>query len=100
MFRKLYWVTEQVKPDGISHVTGVFTSIPNLVKEGLACNERSCMRLTLTKLDCEGGALGTWLGPDFNGLKDRLGEFVQTEEFSTDQCEALVEALVKHRTAV
>jgi len=100
MFRKLYWVTEQVKPDGGSHVTGVFTSIPNLVKEGLACNHVSTMRLTLTKLDCVSGALGTWIGPRFDGLSNGLVEFVQTEEFTAEHCELLVDTLGHHKVSV
>lgn len=100
MFRKLYWVTEQVKPDGSSHVTGVFTSIPNLVKEGLACNHIRTMRLTLTKLDCVRGALGTWMGPEFTGLSNGLIEFIQSEEFSPEHCESLVEALGHQKAAV
>ncbi len=100
MFRKLYWVTEQVKPDGSSQVTGVFTSIPNLVKEGFACNHLATMRLTLTKLDCQGGALGVWMGPSFAGLQDRLPEFIQTDEFSPEHCESLVDALGKEKANV
>jgi len=99
MFRKLYWVTEQVQADGKSHVTGVFTSIPNLVKEGFACKELGRLRLTLTKLDCEGGALGRWTGPDFAGLRDRLTEFIKTDEFSPEQCESLIAALGNQRTS-
>src|SRR6266481_3301007 len=99
MFRKLYWVTEQVKPDGKSHVTGVFTSIPNLVKEGFACNELDRMRLTLTKLDCEEGALGRWTGPDFAGLAERMQDFVKTDEFTPEQCESLVMALGNHKAS-
>ena len=93
MFRKLYWVTEQVMPDGRSQVTGVFTSIPNLVKGNFACSELGNLRLTLTKLDCEEGALGRWTGPDFHGLSERLGEFVRKEEFTAEQCESLISAL-------
>ena len=96
MFRKLYWVTEQLMPDGRSRVTGVFTSIPNLVREGLAINAIATLRITLTKLDCESGVLGRWVGPDFNGLEDKLSEFIATEEFSPDQCESLVSALGSH----
>lgn len=100
MFRKLYWVTEQVLSDGKTQVTGVFTSIPNLVREGFACNDVGTLRLTLTKLDCEDGNLGTWTAPNFDGLQDRLGEFVQTEEFSFEQCESLIHALGQHRAGV
>jgi hypothetical protein len=99
MFRKLYWVTEQVQPDGKSHVTGVFTSIPNLVKEGFACNELGRLRLTLTKLDSEDGALGRWTAPNFSGLEERLSEFVATDEFTRDHCESLVAALENHKAS-
>jgi hypothetical protein len=100
MFRKLYWVTEQVQPDGKSHVTGIFTSIPNLVREGFACTELSSLRLTLTKLDSEDGALGRWTAPNFEGLEERLAEFVRTDEFSAEQCESLVAVLANHKAGV
>ena len=100
MFRKLYWVTEQVLPDGNSQVTGVFTSIPNLVKGGFGCKELGLLRLTLTKLDCEEGALGRWTGPDFSGLQERLTEFVRSDEFTPEQCESLVSALGTHKAGV
>jgi hypothetical protein len=93
MFRKLYWVTEQVKSDGSSRVTGVYTSIPNLVKEGLACNDRGCLRLTLTKLDSESGPLGNWSGPDFEGLDPTLEDCVKSDDFSAEQSQSLVAAL-------
>ncbi len=97
MFRKLYWVTEQVQSDGISRVTGIFTSIPNLVREGLACNEVANLRLTLMKLDSENGSLGSWSGPSFDGLDSRLADFIKTDEFSVDHCETLVTALSKQQ---
>ncbi|HVT11677.1 MAG TPA: hypothetical protein VHE55_05385 [Fimbriimonadaceae bacterium] len=100
MFRKLYWVTEQVLPNGNSSVTGIFTSIPNLIKEGFISNDPTHLRLTLTKLDCEHGALGTWIGPEFDGLSGRLQEFVQTEEFSAEQCEHLMATLAQHKAGV
>jgi hypothetical protein len=100
MFRKLYWVTEQIQSDGKSQVTGVFTSIPNLVKEGFACNELTTLRLSLTKLDSETGPLGTWTGPDFDGLTERLGDFVRTDEFSAEQCDSLTSALANSKTGV
>lgn len=95
MFRKLYWVTEQVQQDGSSRVTGIFTSIPNLIREGLSCNEVQHLRLTLMKLDSESGSLGTWTGPAFEGLQDRLADFIKTDEFSADHCETLITSLSK-----
>jgi hypothetical protein len=100
MFRKLYWVTEQIDRDGFSRVTGVFTSIPNLVKEGLACNDSGRMRLTLTKLDSVTGPLATWNGPDFAGLDSKLQELIKTDDFSPEQCQVLLGELTKKKAGV
>lgn len=94
MFRKLYWVTEQVDPSGSSRVTGVYTSIPDLIRHGLTWQDRGAsLRLTLTKLDSEKEPLGCWSTPEFTGLEQTLEEFVRTDEFSADQCSSLVQAL-------
>jgi hypothetical protein len=93
MFRKLYWVTEQVEPNGSSQVTGVYTSIPDLIRHGLRWTDQNSggeFRLTLTKLDCVKSPLGSWTSPAFEGLEDALQEFVRTDEFSQDQCKSLV----------
>jgi hypothetical protein len=99
MFRRIYWVTEYVHEDGRSEVHGVYTSIPNLVRQGLDRPAGTRLRLTLTKLDCEEAPLGTWLEPNFEGLSARLDEFVRTDEFSRDQCQALMDALVHEAKA-
>ncbi len=100
MFRKLYWVTEQVDPSGISRVTGVYTSIPDLVRHGLTWREdSSVLRLTLTKLDSDKEPLGCWSSPDFSGLEQELQPFVQTDEFSAEQCKSLIQALSTIKTA-
>ena len=95
MFRKLYWVTEHVAVSGASHVTGVYTSIPDLIKHGLRWADPLVgqFRLTLTKLDSTQMPLGTWASPQFAGLEEDLQEFVTTDEFTTDQCIALSDAL-------
>jgi hypothetical protein len=96
MFRKLYWVTELVDDKGLSRVTGVYTSIPDLIRHGLRHDDRTgSLRLTLTKLDCSQGPLGTWSSPRYEGLAQRLEEFVLTDEFSKDQCSSLLEALAE-----
>ncbi len=92
MFRKLYWVTEKVEQDGSSRIGGVYTSIPDLIHHGLT-GDISHTRLTLTKLDAEGDPFGCWAGPAFDGIEGRLDEFVRTDEFTKDQCCALVQAL-------
>jgi hypothetical protein len=96
MFRRLYWVTELIDSDDRSKVVGVYTSIPDLIRHGLEplrTKSDSCIRLTLTKLDCSKGPLATWCSPSFEGLADGLQEFVETEEFSEEQCRSLVEKL-------
>jgi len=84
--------------DGSSHVKGVYTSIPNLLQKGLNVPiadhaEGARLRLTLMKLDCDSEPFGTWTEPDFDGLAQCLEGFVRTDEFSKDQCQALMAAL-------
>jgi len=101
MFRKLYWVTEQVDRDGSSRVTGVYTSIPDLIRHGLRWSRTSdSLRLTLTKLDSEKEPLGSWASPGFSGLEASLQEFIRTDEFSQEHCQALVKALQPENAAV
>ena len=96
MFRRLYWVTEHVDPTGASKIIGVYTSIPDLIRHGLQMPQgQGRLRLTLTKLDSSQEPLGCWLEPRFEGLQERLEEFVVTEEFSKDHCSSLVSALNK-----
>jgi len=100
MFRKLYWVTEQVDSLANSRVTGVYTSIPELIRHGLCWSDNGhVLRLTLTKLDSDKDPFGTWCEPDFSGLGERLKEFIETDEFSREHCQMLEEAL-ETRTAV
>jgi hypothetical protein len=96
-FRRLYWVTEEVSAKGDSGVTGVYTSIPDLIKNGIESRngKPSQLRLSLVKLDCADGPLGIWEAPGFTGIGDSLQEYVKTDEFSADQCQALVDGLKK-----
>jgi hypothetical protein len=97
MFRKLYWVTEEVNANGNSGVSGVYTSIPDLIKNGISTRngQPSRLRLTLVKLDSTKGPMGIWEAPGFVGLEDSLQEYVRTEEFSAEQCQSLVDELKK-----
>lgn len=98
MFRKLYWVAEKVTSDGNSHVHGVYTSIPNLVRHCLQVCELRELRISLTKLDCEEAPFGTWQGPAFSGLLEAISPFVATEEFSRDHAQILRDTLVAQQT--
>lgn len=97
MFRRLYWVTEFVSPDGPSRVTGVYTSIPDLVYRGIPRHGLEGLRLTLTKLDSDREPFGTWSAPSFDGLEQACQQFVLTEEFSVDEVKSLVSALAQMR---
>ena len=97
MFRKLYWVTESVDEQGRSSVNGVFTSVPDLIDQGLKDDATSghTLRLTLLKLDCADAKFGSWTSPTFAGIGEKLTDFVNTGEFTFDECRDLVEALRK-----
>lgn len=91
MFRKLYWVVEHLDEKGSSRIQGVFTSIPDLIRIGLKTDAQ--VRLTLAKLDTHEAPFGCWTGPEFDGLGQKLEEFIATDEFTREQCQALIQAL-------
>lgn len=96
MFRRLYWVAEQVDKDGSSHVTGVYTSIQDLVHKGLQwCGGGSgcSYRLTLLKPDSFNIPFGSWESPKFDGLQEELEQFVSTGEYSREEVLLLENAL-------
>jgi hypothetical protein len=101
MFRKLYWVTEALDRSGSSYVLGVFTSIPNLIRHGLAGRiDLDRFRLTLTKLDSEDGPVASWYGASFAELDRDLAQFSAQDEFSEDNRKALVAAIESKHQAV
>ena len=93
MFRRLYWVSEQVFTDGTSKVNGVYTSIPDLVRYGLQYAEGGDLRLTLTKLDSSSDPLGTWISPGFGEMETAIQEYVTTEEISSEHVKMLINGL-------
>jgi len=97
MFRRLYWVTEEVEAGKGNGVLGVYTSIPDLVHQGIQSRNGSAgkLRISLVKLDSDRGPLGVWEGPNFEGIADELQQYVKTDEFSADQCQLLVDELKK-----
>jgi len=96
MFRRLYWVVEEVEKAGHSQVIGVYTSIHDLIQRGLGCvDSGNGIRLTLTKLDSTKPPLGAWTSPRFERLEIDLEEYVRTDEFTEDSCKALTEELHK-----
>ena len=96
-FRRLYWVTEQLDDDGRSALCGVFTSIPDLVEEGLRWNDeigkRNSFRISLVKLDSKHKPLGSWISPDYQTLEEDLQEYVETQEFTVPECQDLCKGL-------
>lgn len=95
MFRRLYWITEQTDPNGVFRATGVYTSIHDLVERGLRWIEPSGVgfRISLVKLDCRSDVLGSWVGPQFEGVADGLQPYVDTHEFTIEECLGLQAAL-------
>jgi hypothetical protein len=96
MFRKIYWVTEEVDTAGHSEVTGVYTSIHDLVEKGLGnVKERladSVLRLSLVQLDTP-GALGRWTSPGFGSLSEDLDQYLATGEILDHDKESLLNSL-------
>lgn len=95
MFRRLYWVTELLGADGKSQVTGIYTSVPDLVHRGLKrpLEANATVRLSLVQVDSEKAPLGVWSGPEFAGLEDGCAPFIRTEEFGVDEIRHLAESL-------
>lgn len=99
-FRRLYWVTEQFNDSGESAVTGVFTSLYDLIADGLRWLPEPAnstrFRLTLIKLDSTKEPLGVWASPDFGNVTEDLQQYVKTGEFSEGDVDALAGALSAH----
>ena len=102
-FRRIYWVTEQVASDGTSEVTGVFTSIPDLVDTGLgvrSVSEKDAgFRVTLCELDSGLEPLMRFESPTFDGFEEKVQTIIQTGEMSLEEYNSLLDALRAHRTA-
>ncbi len=96
-FRRIYWVTEQLDAQGRTEIGGVYTSIQDLLADGLRWNEDSTatdgFRITLVKLDSSKKPLGSWSAPDFDGLEEDLQAYIKTKEFDILDCEAMVREL-------
>lgn len=95
MFRKLYWVTEQFSDANQSKVTGVYTSIPDLIERGLrtvGSEGAKGFRISLAKLDCKDDVLGRWEIPGSETIGFDLQRFVDTGEMSTEEVDSLVAA--------
>lgn len=95
MFRRLYWVAEQVDRNGHSKVTGVYTSIQDLMHKGLHwCDGTSAgFRLTLVKPDEFNAPIGTFQSPTFDGLREALDHLVVGSEYTTEEVFSLESAL-------
>ena len=90
-FRRIYWVTEEIR-QGERSLTGVFTSISDLLDrylEGLDDNKPDSIRLSLVKLDQKGPPLGVWESGKFENLRQDLQQFIDSGEFSIDECERI-----------
>jgi hypothetical protein len=96
-FRRIYWVTEQIDNDGHSQVTGVFTSIPDLIELGIGvrgiCDKSAAFRLTLVELDSREMPLISLESPDFDNYQSKLAPFLESGEVSREEFNSLADAL-------
>jgi hypothetical protein len=101
-FRRIYWVTEQFDADGKSEVTGVFTSIPDLIDTGLGvrsvCAKQAGFRVSLCELDSGSKPILSMSSPDFAGFEDQVRPVMQTGEISHEEYNSLADALRALRT--
>jgi hypothetical protein len=82
--------------DSKSRVTGVYTSIPDLVHKGLRWSDEingHGLKLTLVKPDTFDKPLGCWNGPEFPGMIDDLRAFIESHEISEEECNTLSSSL-------
>jgi hypothetical protein len=93
MFRRLYWVSEAVLSDGTSRVLGIYTSIPDLIRNGLRQGADERLRLNLVKLDSGKPPFGVWISPDFDGMEAALEQYVATDEMSKEHVVDLLSAV-------
>lgn len=91
MFRRLYWIVEEFDSAGATRVTGVYTSIPDLVHRGL--KPGSQLRLSIHKPDTYDQPLGQWTNSTFGEIADGLGQFVQTHEYSVEEVKTLADTV-------
>lgn len=96
-FRRIYWVTEQYDEEGKSEVTGVFTSIPDLIESGIGCRpasqKQTGFRICLCELDSREPPLVRFESPDFNNVEEALSKLVRDAELSHEDVVRLADAL-------
>jgi hypothetical protein len=97
VFRRIYWVTEQLDTEGRSAITGIYTSIPDLLHLGIKMVEdvpqQAGFRLSLVQLDKQCGAHGIWTEENWDEIVSDLSPYIQTGEFTEEQCSMLHAAL-------
>ncbi|MEQ1822488.1 MAG: hypothetical protein ABL949_08260 [Fimbriimonadaceae bacterium] len=96
MFRRLYWIAEQLNADGSSRVTGIYTSIQDLCHNGLQwssnCNTK-IIRLTLMKPDVFDQPLGSWVSPGFGEIATDIQAFVESNEYTEEEVKMLLSSI-------
>ena len=93
-FRRVYWVTEKLGDSGSSNVSGVCTSVHDLIEYGIP-KHNGVFRLNLCELDSSGDCLLTFKSDDGSSLSDTLKPFLDSGELSLEEVIRLSEALKK-----
>jgi hypothetical protein len=96
MFRRLYWIAEQLNADGTSRITGIYTSIQDLCHHGLCwsenCNSK-VIRLTLMKPDVFDQPLGCWISPTFGDIATDMRVYVESNEYTEEEIKMLMSSI-------
>lgn len=89
MFRKLYWVVEE--RDGAGYrVSGVYTSVPDLIDNGLVSSD---VRISLVPLDKRDAHIGTYEG--IMSVVSDLRRLVEEKYLRDDEGRMLLDASSK-----
>jgi hypothetical protein len=75
--------------------------VPDLARTGFRRLDASDtrFRLNLIKLDADKGPFGTWLGADSERMMADLQPFVDTGEFTDEECRNLRDVFASHCVA-
>jgi len=85
-----------MQADGRSTILGVFTSIPDLIEEGIGYLKEHSLtqfRISLTTLDHAGQAKGSWTDQTVSDLVSDARKVASPSEISDDELNSLYRSL-------
>lgn len=97
IFRRVYWVVEQLGDRG-SEVAGVYTSIPDLLENGLRSVSGATIRVSAFELDKARGALCTWRTDSKHEAAEAFELLVEAGDFTHEEIARLCDALKQNQS--